>query len=215
MLGEEQAQAYADADFEQPHQHFITLFRELFPDHGKGGVVLDLGCGAADISRRFARAYPHSLIHGVDGSEAMLQQAAEMLHGEGLDGRVELICTRLPTRDLPRPAYDVVISNSLLHHLKDPQVLWNTAKRFALPRAPILVMDLMRPENDEEAQALTERYVGEEPQVLRQDFANSLRAAYRPWEVEAQLREARLRQFSLEVISDRHLIVWGRMGPKR
>ncbi|HVO27204.1 MAG TPA: hypothetical protein VMW56_26635 [Candidatus Margulisiibacteriota bacterium] len=54
-----------------------------------------------------------------------------------------------------------------------------------------------------------ERYASGEPAVPRTDFYNSLLAAYRPVEIEAQLEAAALSHLAIEVISDRHFIVWG------
>ena len=51
-----QAYAYANADFSEPHQAFVERFTQCFPGHAPRRV-LDLGCGAADITIRFARAY--------------------------------------------------------------------------------------------------------------------------------------------------------------
>ena len=53
----EQARAYAEADFSGPHDMFVQLFREAFPDTAPAGAVLDLGCGPADVTRRFASAF--------------------------------------------------------------------------------------------------------------------------------------------------------------
>ncbi|MCP4716998.1 MAG: class I SAM-dependent methyltransferase, partial [Deltaproteobacteria bacterium] len=58
MLDKEQARAYAEADFDEPHSMFIDLFRERFRERECEGYVLDLGCGPGDITFRFARAYP-------------------------------------------------------------------------------------------------------------------------------------------------------------
>lgn len=71
-----QARIYAAADFSEPHGRFIELFAERFPDIRPRGLVLDLGCGPADISIRFARAYLSCRIVGVDGAPAMLTEAA-------------------------------------------------------------------------------------------------------------------------------------------
>ena len=35
---------------------------------------MDLGCGAADISIRFAKAFPNYQIDALDGAEAMLAE---------------------------------------------------------------------------------------------------------------------------------------------
>ena len=211
MLAEEQARAYSQADFEEPHSRFMELFAERFPEETAAGSVLDLGCGPADISLRFARAYPQAVIHGVDGSEAILRLGKQAVCREGLEERVQLIHCTLPTLELPRKSYDGVISNSLLHHLQDPQVLWQTIKQFARPEAPIFVMDLMRPDSQKQAEDLTETYAAGEPEILKRDFYHSLLAAYQEDEIQSQLQEAGLKQFSVEVASDRHLIIWGRL----
>ena len=98
----------------------------------------------------------------------------------------------------------------LLHHLRDPKVLWETIKQFARPAAPIFVMDLMRPGSQNQARDLTEIYSANEPEILKQDFYHSLRAAYLSDEIQSQLQEAGLKHFSVEAVSDRHVIIWGR-----
>ncbi len=211
MLEQEQARAYSEADFEEPHGRFMGLFARNFPGKAVAGDVLDLGCGPADISLRFARAYPQARIDGVDGSQAMLGFGKEAVCREELEERVKLIHCTLPTSELPQKAYDGVISNSLLHHLQDPQVLWQTIKQCARPGAPIFVMDLMRPENEAQAQEWVTTYTANEAEVLKRDFYHSLRAAYRIDEIQPQLQEAGLKHLSVEVVSDRHMIVWGRL----
>ena len=212
MLGEEQARAYAEADFQEAHSRFIELFARSFPEEAAAGYALDLGCGPADISLRFARAYPDSIIHAVDGSEAMLDFGKEALCREGLEERIQLIHRYLPARQLPRKKYDVVISNSLLHHLGDPHVLWQSINQFASPEAPVFIMDLMRPAGKAQAKELTETHTAGEAEILKQDFYHSLLAAYRPHEVKSQLQEAQLAHFCVEEVSDRHMIMWGRLG---
>jgi ubiquinone/menaquinone biosynthesis C-methylase UbiE len=206
----EQARAYALADFEEPHNRFIELFGERFPDEAMEGVALDLGCGPGDVTRRFANAFPACRIHAIEGAESMLMFARQMIDFERLHERVRLFKRLLPTDSLPKDQYDAVICNSLLHHLDDPMVLWQSINDFAKPGAAIFVMDLMRPESIEAAKAMRRQYAANEPQVLQEDFYNSLLAAYTPAEVEAQLRAAALEHLVVEVVSDRHLIVYGR-----
>jgi len=64
-----------------------------------------------------------------------------------------------------------VNSNSLLHHLVDPMVLWRTIRLLAAKRAAIFVMDLARP---------------------------------------ASRAEAQLEYLQTQLVSDRHIIVFGR-----
>lgn len=208
-----QAKAYAEADFSEPHSMFVEEFRRVFPDLRVHGHFLDLGCGPADVTVRFARAFPRCVVDGVDGAEAMLRQGRERIHREALGGRIHLIQCRLPGCEGLRARYDGILSNSLLHHLRDPLVLWRTVMAHARPGAPIFVMELLRPASKQQATDLVDQYAGDEPLVLKEDFYNSLLAAYRPDEVERQLEEIGLSQLKVEGVSDRHFIVFGTLTP--
>ncbi len=205
----EQARAYSLADFEEPHNRFIELVKEKFPGETFDRLVLDLGCGTADICIRFANAFPLMRMHAVDGAEAMLHFARINIDTIRLHEQVRLFKRTLPAESLPKEQYSAVICNSLLHHLADPMVLWNTIKQFAAPGAPIFVMDLRRPDSLAEADNLTRLYAKNEPQVLQQDFHNSLLAAYTPEEVAAQLQQAGLDDLTVETSGDRHMIIYG------
>lgn len=210
MTGDEQARAYAQANFHEPHSRFIELFRRTFPAWPGKGRVVDLGCGPGDIAMRLARAYPECMIDGLDGAAAMLNIGREILSRDAaLAKRLRLFEVHIPHQRPPHHDYDAVISNSLLHHLHDPHVLWNAVREFAKPTAPVFMIDLMRPGTPDEAQRLTDLYTIGEPEVLRRDFHNSLFAAFTPDEVEQQLSSAGLDQLQVSAISDRHLMIWG------
>lgn len=213
MDEDEQARAYALADFAEPHNRFVELFREAFPNEMIRGRVLDLGCGPADITLRFARAFPPCSIDGVDGAERMLHYGRSAVAQAGLESRVRLIHGYLPGAALPCKHYDAIISNSLLHHLHDSMVLWDAVKAYTRPGAPVFIMDLMRPESRAQAQALVDQYAANEPEVLRHDFFNSLLAAYRTDELAGQLACAGLSHFTVRAASDRHLTISGRLQP--
>lgn len=207
----EQASAYAQADFSEPHDQFVSLFVDKF-GAGLDGTVLDLGCGPGDVCRRFAKAIASCHVHGIDAAAEMLTLARAETARQHLSHRVQYRHCHLPDPDLAWRCYDGVISNSLLHHLADPETLWHSARRAGKPGAALLVVDLMRPDNARAAQQLVERYAAGEPAVLQRDFRNSLLAAYRPDEVRKQLRRSQLEHLQIEVISDRHLAVFGRLS---
>jgi SAM-dependent methyltransferase len=204
----EQACAYAGADFSEPHQAFVERFAQCFPRH-RPRRVLDLGCGAADVTIRFARAHPGCDLTGVDGAPAMLALAREAIKRVKLDHRVHLRAVRLPDTTLAQHAFDTLISNSLLHHLADPQVLWRAVGDCAEPGAAVFIMDLRRPDTREQAGRLLEEYADAEPEVLKRDFFNSLLASYRPEEIAAQLARANLSCLRVEAVGDRHVVVYG------
>jgi SAM-dependent methyltransferase len=212
MLEPAQARAYAAADFSEPHGRFIALLRERCAPLPDAGAALDLGCGPGDVTLRFARAFPGWRVDGIDGSPAMLALARQAAVQEGLDARARFFRVRLPEGTPPRAGYDLVFSNSLLHHLAEPGDLWSALRRFGRAGARIFVMDLLRPEHEAEALALVARHAASEPEVLRRDFHRSLLAAYRPAEVRAQLCRAGLADLWPTVISDRHLAVWGTLA---
>ncbi len=207
-----QALAYAQADFSEPNSLFLKLLAAAQPGTLSGARVLDLGCGPADISIQFLTTYPLATCDALDGAAAMLALAQEKLQRlAGVAPRCRLLCERLPTPTLPAAHYDLILSNSLLHHLPEPQVLWQTIRSVGKPGALVVVMDLMRPASAGWVEALVETYGSEMPEVLRHDFRNSLFAAFEPQEVVAQVADAGLTTLEVEVVSNRHLAVIGRL----
>jgi 2-polyprenyl-3-methyl-5-hydroxy-6-metoxy-1,4-benzoquinol methylase len=203
----EQALVYARADFEEENQGFVDRFREYFPEFTEGHV-LDLGCGPGDIPVRFAQALPSCRITGVDASEPMIGLAAETVKRAGLADRVTFRCERFQAVSLLDPA-DAAVSNSLLHHVPNPLQFWYRLRQLVKSNSPVLVMDLLRPDSPEEAQAIVDRYAGQEPEILRRDFYNSLLAAFTEDEVAAQLAEMNLSRLIVDVVDDRHWVVGG------
>jgi SAM-dependent methyltransferase len=213
MTEEEQVRAYAEADFSSSHDRFVDLFRELFGKPRPAARVLDLGCGAADLAIRFARAFPGCRVHGLDGSAAMLRHGrARLALAADLGGRVELFQGLLPAGVPPLPRYDTVICNSLLHHLHEPQVLWRAVRHYGRPGAPVLVMDLRRPATAAAAGRLRSRLAADAPAVLARDFHRSLCAAFEPSEITVQLAAAGLASFMVREIGDCHLVAGGRLA---
>jgi ubiquinone/menaquinone biosynthesis C-methylase UbiE len=206
-----QAAAYAAADFSEPHGLFIKKFQEVFPGINITGHVLDLGCGPADIAIRFAQAYPECYIDGMEGARAMLLEGEAAVKRSGLQQRIKLIQGVIPDFELQRNKYQVILSNSLLHHLHKPSVLWQCISRLATQDILVFVMDLMRPESRSEAEMLVNTYCETEPDILRQDFYNSLCAAFKPEEIQLQLEKAELQELVVEVITDRHMVIHGKL----
>lgn len=92
----EQAHAYAQADFTEPHDRCIELLKNALSNLPPIGAALDLGCGPADITLRLARAFPSWTIDGLDGSPAMLNYGYEAVQQADLTGRITLREAYLP-----------------------------------------------------------------------------------------------------------------------
>jgi SAM-dependent methyltransferase len=206
MEDPEHVKAYAEADFAIPHNDFIERIKLFIDQPGFNGTALDLGCGPGDISLRFARAFPFCRIDAVDGSKPMIDYA-QALAGS-LARRIRFIHGRLPFVTLPQHNYEIIFSNSLLHHLPDPQILWRSIKTYSRRGTRIAVMDLIRPASVEAAKALVELHSGGESDILQRDFYHSLLAAFSLEEIKDQLNLAGL-NLNLEQISDRHVFING------
>lgn len=202
-----QAEAYAQADFEEENQGFVERFREYFPEFAQG-TVLDLGCGPADIPIRFAKLHPDCQIIGIDASAPMIQLGKQAVKQAGLADRVTLRCERIDDVAGARIA-DAAISNSLLHHLPNPLQFWQKLRQLVKPGAPVLVMDLLRPKSPEAAQAIVDQYAASEPDILRRDFYNSLLAAFTEDEIGSQLARMNLTRLLIDIPDDRHWVVGG------
>ena len=219
-----QARAYAEADFDRSDQafteRFLALLGQPFPD----GIV-DLGCGPGNISFRLAAALPQARVLGLDGAASMVALAAEhQQRHPGAWPQLRFQQLKLPLIDpaaLGGP-FAAVVSNSLLHHLHDPQVLWQAVGQLAAPGATIYIKDLRRPASAAAADALTERHAAGAAAVLRRDFRASLAAAFTAAEVEAQLAKASQLwgaagtdgttwpAFTVAEVEDRYLEIHGR-----
>ena len=205
----EQVLAYARADFSIPHNALVECFSKCFPGRQLHGEVLDIGCGPADFTLRMARAYPGARFLAIDGSQPMLDLGRRYVQSAGLSHRIRLENIRLPSAALPSCRFDAVISNSLLHHLHQPDTLWHTVQHCLAPGGLLFIADLLRPEDEGTAKKLVKTYSGDEPQILQRDFYHSLLAAFRPDEIRQQLSSAGLSDMQIRIVSDRHLVIFG------
>lgn len=81
------------------------------------GHVLDLGCGAGNVTAVLKTRWPEADILGVDSSETMLASARQALHGCRFEV-ADLACFE-PVRQA-----DVIYSNAALHWLADHRKLF-------------------------------------------------------------------------------------------
>lgn len=209
MNDQKQAIAYANADFEEPHNNFIDLLKLSLGNNFEkrsNTIGIDLGTGAADIAIKLALKFPSIKIDAVDGSIAMLDEAKKAISRFGLSDRIYLINSPIQEISLAEKDYSIIFSNSLLHHLHDPFVLWKLIKN-AKGNPKVFIMDLIRPKNSNQVEELTNQYAENEPEILRRDFKNSLKAAFTIDEVKLQLYDAGLKELSVRAVSDRHMVI--------
>ncbi len=219
-----QVLTYAQADFKASDQALVERLVEIFGE-AVGERLVDLGCGPGNITFRLAERFPQASVLGLDGAAAMVAVAEQELAGRelaqrglggsGLADRLGFTQVLLGPETLAYGGFTAVVSNSLLHHLHDPQALWRHLRQLAAPGAAIYIKDLRRPATPGAALALQQMHLASAPPVLQKDYLASLHAAFEPAEVEAQLRSAGLpvgeQGLQVAALDDRYLEVWGRL----
>jgi ubiquinone/menaquinone biosynthesis C-methylase UbiE len=154
--------------------------------------ALDIGCGPGQILLKLAQRLPAWRFIGVDRSTTMIQQALAARDKAGPSaGRVEFRVAdgkQLPFAD---NTFDLVICNSVLHHVEKPRHLFAEIARVSAPGGAILLRDLRRPSRV--TYPLHVRWHGRHYRgVMYKLYCASVRAAYRPDELAAMLRKSSL-----------------------
>jgi len=157
------------------------------------GRALDIGTGPGQIVIKLARRLTQWKFVGVDRSPGMIAQAQANLASAGSEvaGRVEFQVAdgnRLP---FPDSSFDLVLCNSVLHHLAEPEKLLSEIARLASPSGAILLRDLRRPGRF--AYPLHVRWHGRHYSgVMYRLYCDSVRSAYTAPELERLLASAAL-----------------------
>ncbi|WP_244618769.1 class I SAM-dependent methyltransferase [Rhizobium sp. 18065] len=206
MADAEQSLAYANADFSISNQSFVD--HVLTYDTGPLRHVIDIGCGPCNVMVRLADACPDIHITAIDGSAAMIDLAGKTVRASGHESRIAVIQGYIPGLALPEHGFDAVLSKDLLHHLPDPMVLWSEIQRLGRTGAAVHVMDLIRPDTPQDAYDIVAKVAPDAHTILRQDFYNSLCAAFTIDEVNAQLQQVGL-PLQIRQTSDRHMLISG------
>lgn len=106
--------------------------KELFPDV-ENKVVLDLGCGYG-WHCMYAASRKAEKVLGIDQSEAMIEEARK----RNKDERIRYKVCGLEEYEYPREAYDLVISNLVLHYVKDLERVFENVYRTLKPQGVFL-----------------------------------------------------------------------------
>jgi ubiquinone/menaquinone biosynthesis C-methylase UbiE len=206
----EEARAYAETDFSDVNAAFVERLLELAGER-KAATALDLGTGPGDIPIRLHRLRPDWRLSAVDGSAAMLEHARKAERDAGLDGAIDWVLADAKRTPLAPRSFDVVFSNSILHHITDADRLWAEIGRLGKPGADVFLRDLARPDDEAAASQIVRKYAGNASELLQAEFFRSLLSAYTCDEVRAQLDQAGLAVLEVRMATDRHLDIFGRL----
>ena len=209
MGAEEEATVYNLADFSEINQAFANRVLELVTQ--PSGVLLDCGCGPGDILMRIHTRASKFFLIGVDGSQAMIALAVKRISEQGLHNTIHFIQGDAKKINFFSNSLDVVISNSLVHHLLDPRPFWEEIRRVCKTGGIVLIRDLSRPSTVEASRDIVEKYSGTEPQLLKDLFFHSLKASFTVAEIREHLAQAGLHGLEVTMCSDRHWEVSGKI----
>ena len=131
MSAEEEAKVYDLADFSEVNQEFAERVVEVTAS--SPGSLIDLGCGPGDILFRIFKLAPKFYLIGLDGGAAMTRLGEERAKREGLGGKINFVQGDAKKINFSPNTFDVVISNSLVHHLLDPAPFWREIGRVIKP----------------------------------------------------------------------------------
>ncbi len=166
--------------------------------------MLDLGTGTAQIPIELCRQAPQAKVVAVDLAEEMLRVAAENIERAGLASQIEL--RRTDAKGLPFAAgqFSAVMSNSIVHHIPQPQFALAEAVRCCDAGGLIFVRDLMRPADRVQLNWLVDTYAAGANAHQRQMFAESLHAALTLDEIRSLVEELGFAGQTVQATSDRH-----------
>jgi ubiquinone/menaquinone biosynthesis C-methylase UbiE len=146
MSGEEEAEAYASATALKHLESLDDSFVERALTLGvASGIVLDVGTGPGQIPIKLALRNPALIIHAIDLAHAMLRRAALDAGRWGVDMRILLNYGDAKEIPYDRGLFDMVLCNSVLHHVADPVRLIEEMARVCKTEGALLLRDLRRP----------------------------------------------------------------------
>ena len=196
-----EATAYDAMDFSSVNTAFATDAIALDPH---AVTILDIGTGTARIPILMCQQRPQYLITGIDLAQSMLIIGHRNVEEAKLTQRIKL--ERVDSKRMPYPnlEFDLVVSNSLVHHLPNPLSLFAEIKRLVKLDGAILIRDLIRPESDNIVNDLVAKIGGDYDAHQQQLFRDSLKAALTIAEVQELIDRVGLLHVKLAQSSELH-----------
>lgn len=170
-------------------------------------TVLDLGTGTALIPIELCSRIDRIKVVAVDMAQEMLKLAQENIKQVNLEHRIVLEIVDAKKLSFSDQTFDIVISNSLIHHIPDPITVFREVIRVLKPGGFLFMRDLVRPDFVDQVDHLVEAYAGQENHHQQQLLRDSLHAALTFKEVQGLLEELSLPKNAARMSSDRHWTV--------
>lgn len=200
MDSAEEARDYDAMDHSRVNRTFVADFLQVW--NGRN-PILDVGTGTAQIPIQLCRSAPTADVLAVDLAEEMLAVGRENVRQAGYSNRIRLECCdakRMPYAAL----FGAVISNSIMHHIRRPELVIAEMVRVTQRGGLLFVRDLSRPATEEDLELLVKTYAGDANERQQKMFSDSLRAALTVAEVREFVAALNGDPHSVQQTSDRH-----------
>jgi len=194
---------YDAMDFTEINTAFAKSGIALGPPQG---IVLDAGTGTGRIPVLISQMRSKWQIIAIDAAKNMLKVAAQHVQMANLQSSISLELVDAKSLPYEDGYFDMVISNSLVHHLPDPLPFFKELKRVVKSNGGIFIRDLIRPDDEATMNAFVESIGTESEYDERQNMLlrDSLHAAFRLNEVNELVQKAGLEGVKVYQSSDLH-----------
>lgn len=215
MDSAEDATQYNNMDHSQVNQRFVdellTLlstreeFKSRLDDDQQDLIdVLDIGTGTALIPAMLCDQHSAFRVMAIDMAINMLDLANYNVQASLRPDRIQLVKADAKDLEYDSEMFDVVISNSIVHHIHSPAQCMAEMVRVLKPGGAMFVRDLMRPASMETLESIVETYAGDETEYSRQLFHQSLHAALTLDEIQQLVSDCGWNPDGVKATSDRH-----------
>jgi len=197
----DEAQNYNEMDHSEVNRRFVA---ELLAGGDLGNDVLDLGTGTALIPIELCQQHSGCRVMASDAATSMLDLARYNIAVSSIEHRIQLHHGDSKCLGFDKEMFDAVISNSLIHHVEEPQLVLAEIVRVCKPGGRIFVRDLYRPDSAVEVETLVKQYAANEPADSQQLFRQSLFAALKLEEIRRLVDALGFPPETVRMTSDRH-----------
>jgi len=215
MDSAEDASEYNEMDHSEVNQAFVDEllaflgtnegFKSRLDDEEEELIgVLDVGTGTALIPALLCDQHAAFKVMAVDMAVNMLELASYNVHASLRGDQIELVQADAKDLGYESEMFDVVISNSIVHHIHDPKQCVAEMVRVVQPGGAIFVRDLMRPESMETLESIVQTYAGDATEYCQQLFHQSLHAALTLDEMRQLVLDCGWNPDGVQATSDRH-----------
>ncbi len=195
------AEEYDTMDHSEVNRKFVADFLKIWNGQSP---ILDVGTGTALIPIEFCKQSDRGEIIAIDLAKEMLNLAHKNVTASHMENRIDLRCENAHQLSFADQVFPVIISNSIIHHIPDPEKCFAEIVRVAKKGAIFFIRDLMRPVSLVHLEKLVDLHTIGASAYQKKLFADSLHAALTLEEVRKIVAAYGFPEDSVQATSDRH-----------